>query len=238
MIPLFNNTASLPPDESSGTHYLLADNGLFLVQDTPLFRATTRVARRRDLRSAAPSIRLRLPRLPQPLLEEAYGFCLELFRRYESEAFASILYAPGSERFTLAIPAQRLTRYADGESHRTALGVRYETMTRPPGTVILGDIHSHGRYRAYFSPTDDHDDLNREGLHLVLGCLDRTEPDRCASFVTNRTRFALDPNAILEPFTLPIPPPESWLAQVTVETVPSPAWPRTTYGSTRGDHRP
>jgi PRTRC genetic system protein A len=235
MIPLFHNTAALPPGEPSGTHYLLAANGLFLVQDTPLFHALTRVTQRHDLQSASTSIHLRIPRLPQHLLEEAYGFFLEIFHRHQSEAFATILYAPASQRFTLAIPAQRLTQYADGQGHRTALGVWYDTVARPPGTVILGDIHSHGRLPAYFSHTDNHDDLTRDGLHLVIGCLHHGEPDLCASFVTNRTRFDLAQNDTLEPFNRPIPPPESWLAQITIETRPAPAWPSIAPLLTRGE---
>ncbi len=218
MIPLFQKTRALPPGPLPGTHYLLATNGLFLVQDTPLFHATTGLAPRRDLQPVTASLRLRIPPVPRQLLEEAYGFFLEVFRRYESEAFASILYEPDSATFSLAVPTQRLT-YADGWGGRMALGVHYDAMPRPPGLILLGDIHSHGSHRAFFSSTDDHDDLAREGLHLVLGCLHQTEPDVCVSVVTNRTRFNLTPSDVLEPFSAPIAPPETWLAQVTVEPV-------------------
>lgn len=219
MIPLFHKTAALSSDQLPGTHYLLAGNGLFLVQDTALFRATTRISRRHPLLPSEPSLQLRMPRIPTAVMEQAYGFFLEVFRRYQSEAFANILYAPDRAAFQLAVPPQQLTYYADGGSPRMVLGVRYESIAKPAGFMILGDLHSHGCHHAYFSSTDDHDDLNREGLHIVLGRLDQSTPDCCASFVTNRTRFDVDRTMILEPFTDPFPPPDSWLDRVIIEPV-------------------
>lgn len=219
MIPLFHKTLSLPSAHLPNSHYLLADNGLFLVQDTPLFRATTRIAQRPALLPAAPSLQLRIPRIPTSVMEQAYGFFLDVFRRHRSEALAQILYAPDRATFQLVIPTQRVTYYADGPSPRMALGVHYEPMAKPPGFLLLGDIHSHGCHHAYFSPADDLDDLTREGLHIVLGRLDMAEPDCCTSFVINRTRFDLDRNEILEPFATPLVPPDSWLERVAIEQI-------------------
>lgn len=219
MIPLFQKTPALSSTTLPSSHYLLASNGLFLVQDTALFRATTRVVQPHPLQPAAASLQLRIPRLPRQLLEEAYGFFLEVFRRHLGEAFAFILYAPERAAFSLAVPPQRLTYYAGGCGPRMALGVHYESISKPTGFVLLGDIHSHGCHHAYFSSTDDHDDLTREGLHIVLGRLDLAEPECYLSFVTNRTRFTLDRDTILEPFTQPLAPPDSWLDRVTIEKV-------------------
>lgn len=220
MIPLYQHTAVQAQRNLPATHYLLAANGVFLVQDTLLFHATTRVTHQPQLKPVAPSLHLRIPRLPRQLLEEAYGFFLELHRRYESEGFAFILYAPDRATFSLAVPPQRLTYYdVPGYGPRMSLGVHYDAIDRPAESLILGDIHSHGRHRAYFSSTDNHDDLTRNGLHLVIGCVDQAKADVCASFVTNGTRFTLSPTDVLEPFHLPIAPPQCWLDQVTAEPV-------------------
>jgi PRTRC genetic system protein A len=220
MIPLYHHTASHAQGNLPATHYLLAANGLFLVQDTLLFRATTRITHQPQLKPTAPSLQMRFPRLPQQLLEEAYGFFLELYRRYESEGFAFILYSPDQATFSLAVPSQRLTYYdVPGHGPRMALGVHYDAIERPAGSLVLGDIHSHGRHCAYFSSTDNHDDLTRNGLHLVMGNLHQALPDLCVSFVTNCTRFSLSPTDVLEPFHTPIAPPQCWLDQVTVEPV-------------------
>jgi len=219
MISLFQNTAAFSSTRTAGTHYLLASNGLFLVQDTPLFHATTHIARRHPLLPAEPSLALRIPRIPTAVMEQAYGFLLDVYRRHQSEALAQILYAPDRATFQLVVPPQRLTYYADGWTPRMALGVHYEPIAKPPGFILLGDIHSHGCHPAYFSNTDNHDDLTREGLHIVLGRLNQAEPDCCLSFVTNQTRFDLDRAATLEPFTKPLPPPDSWLDRVVIEKV-------------------
>jgi PRTRC genetic system protein A len=220
MIPLFQKTAALAAAQLPGTHYLLTGNGLFLVQDTGLFRATTRLVQARNLQPATASLQLRIPRVPRQLLEEAYGFFLEVFRRHQGEAFAFILYAPDRAAFSLAVPPQRLTYYdVPGWESRMAMGVHYEAIERPPGSVLLGDIHSHGRHPAYFSSTDDHDDLTRNGLHLVMGSLHQAAPDLCASFVTNRTRFDLAPSDVLEAFHRPLAAPQRWLDHVTIESL-------------------
>lgn len=220
MIPLFQKTAAFTATRPPATHYyLLASNGLFVVQDTALFRATTRIARRHPLLPAEPSLELRLPRIPTAVMEQAYGFFREVYRRHHGEALVQILYTPDRAAFQLVVPPQRLTYYADSRTPRIAMGVHYEPIAKPPGAIILGDIHSHGAHPAYFSHTDDHDDLDREGLHIVLGRLHSSEPDCCVSFVTNQTRFDLDRNAILEPFTTPLPPPASWLERVRIERV-------------------
>ena len=220
MIPLFQKTASLPSAHVPSTHYLLAGNGLFLVHDTVLFRATTRLAQRHPLLPSGPSLQLRIPRIPKAVMEQAYGFFLEVYRRHQGEAFAHILYDPKHSAFSLAVPPQRLTYYdVPGYGLRLSLGVHYEAIAKPTGFIIIGDIHSHGCHHAYFSCTDDHDDLTREGLHIVLGRLDQAQPDCCLSFVTNHTRFDLDQSATLEPFTVALPPPDVWLDRVMIEKV-------------------
>lgn len=238
MIPLYQNLSTFQSGLQQGSHYLWASNGLFLVQETPLFSATTRVPDRQELQPATAALQLRIPRLPRRVIEEVYGFFLEVYSRHQCEAFAFLLYTPDSASWSVAVPAQRLSRYANGVDYAIAIGVHYETIARPPGTVILGDIHSHGRHRAYFSATDTHDDLTHEGLHVVLGCLDHAEPDCCASFVTNRTRFNLNPSDVIESFTEAVPPPETWFSQITVDTTPALPWPSMTEKGMKGTNKP
>ncbi|MET3436036.1 PRTRC system protein A [Sphingomonas sp. 1185] len=48
----------------------------------------------------------------------------------------------------------------------------YQTPVPPPGWHVVCDVHSHGRLRSYFSPTDDADDAHATKVAIVIGRLD------------------------------------------------------------------
>jgi hypothetical protein len=61
---------------------------------------------------------------------------------------------------------------------------------------------------------DDQDEACENGLHIVIGHLDRQQPDMSVSFVASGTRFILRLEDAVEGFTTPRPPPSQWLQQV------------------------
>jgi PRTRC genetic system protein A len=70
----------------------------------------------------------------------------------------------------------RLFRYRSVQvlSHSPA-SITYVRPDLDPGEWLVGDIHSHARYPAGFSATDEVDDYGTLQLSLVLGSLDRSE---------------------------------------------------------------
>jgi hypothetical protein len=52
---------------------------------------------------------------------------------------------------------------------------------------------------------DDQDEACEDGLHIVIGHLDRQQPDMSVSFVASGTRFILRPEDAVEGFTTPRP---------------------------------
>jgi hypothetical protein len=213
MIPLYLKTGELtdPDDE---LYYLVAGNGVFLVKRSEVFTAITRVQDVAGLEVQTPALTLTIPKLPRSLMEKIYGFFDIVYRRWDGEAVVFLFYSPENGRFHVDAPPQTLVRRRTSSGWRTESHVEYKSLPRPEGFLWLGDVHSHCDLGAFFSATDDHDD-GQDGLRIVMGRLDRHQPDVCASFVTGGTRFELAAEDVIENFRGPVTPPPVWLERVS-----------------------
>ena len=54
--------------------------------------------------------------------------------------------------------------------------IEYERPKLQPGEELVVDLHSHGRMKAFFSDTDDSDDVGRVKVAAVFGEVDKTTP--------------------------------------------------------------
>jgi len=232
VIPLYADTPGLAePPES--LYYLVAANGTFLVNRSPLFTAVTAARSLPGLLCREPSIQLAFPRLPRQLMERIYGFFKSVYREWEGEAIVFLFYAPADRTFHVGVPPQTLYRHRAGDRWRTEGRVSYGYLARGQGLVKLGDAHSHGSATAFFSCRDDADDTTHDGLRIVLGQMDRRHPDVSVSFVTQGTRFLLRAADVIEDFSAALTPPRAWLRQVTCRRPGEPpeASPRSGGGS-------
>lgn len=213
MIPLYLKTTDLS-EPGDSTYYLLAANGAFLVKKAGLFSSVTEAKTVTGLQTQAPSVVLSFPKLPRDLIERIYGFFEFAYIRFDGEAVVFIYYSPERGEFHVDAPPQKLTRYRTHRGWRTEGKVEYSSISRPSGFLKLGDAHSHGDSPAFFSSVDDRDD-GEDGLRVVMGNLDRAQPDVRVSFIANGTRFRLEASDVLEDFTSPVPPPETWTCRIT-----------------------
>ena len=212
MIPFYMKTADFT-EPSDSLYYLLASNGIFLVNNNDLFRSVTVAPGIAGLRSQEPVASLSFPKLPKDLIEQVYGFFAFVFRKWGGEAVAFLYYSPESGRFHVGIPPQKIFRYRGLREWRTEGRVEYGYLPRPASFLKIGDIHSHPDTSAFFSLTDDYDD-SEDGLRMVMGNLNRRPPDVRVSFVAGGTRFRLRPEDVLESFGDPVAPPPEWTSQV------------------------
>ena len=150
-----------PPRRGLAYDYVLAGDGLYLVARNRYLdvRVPVAVVPVRGLPPLYPSVTLRTGRLPA----EIWGQIVAVARawsRHGQEVLCTVGYDDTSG-YRLALPRQ----VAGPEA------VCY----RPVGEAVL-EIHSHCRYPAQFSPTDDGDE---QGLRLygVLGRLDGVCPE-------------------------------------------------------------
>jgi len=200
----------------SPLHYVVAGNGLFQVRRGTGYRAVLRVASIPGLESEQERLEFDFPRLPSALVEQVLGFFREVWRLHRSEAIALLFY-DGASQFRAVVPRQRCWGWENsGGLQRAFHGVHYEIPPRPEGYVRFGSVHSHGDLPAYASEVDEDDErLQGDGLHVVLGDVDRPSCSRSAAFVVGGARFALHSDDVLEPIRARAEThPPQWLAQI------------------------
>lgn len=206
---------------SHPTHYIVAENGLFLVRETPLFSASVPAAGVPGMQPHTTSLVLHFPRLPDSLLEQAMGFFRHAHEQWRGEAIVIIFYAlpKGDEpgRFLLRAPPQTIRGRKVYGRFQADLRLDYTACEKPgPDYVKLGTFHSHSDVSAVHSQIDAHDELYESGLHITAGYVNSSLPDFEASFVVGRTRFALSVDRVLPPFRGIRRPPKEWIKQITV----------------------
>jgi hypothetical protein len=199
-------------------YYQVAANGLFLVRDTPLYRATTRVTTGvPGLHPSREELVVRFPPLPVALVEPILAFFREVYERWTGEAIVLLFLCPESGEYRALVPPQEIPGYRDAWGRpRAYLRLRYGSVARPEGFVRFGSIHSHAELPAGASCTDLEDEEHGDGLHVVYGRIDRDAPARSAACVVSGRRFDLEPELVVPECRVPdTPAPREWLEQVS-----------------------
>lgn len=133
------------------TQYVSADQ-LLVPIDTPLT----------GLRLADYSpqpVRFKLPRIPGHLLREALA---DARQNIDLEFMYQFRFDATTHRWTVTRPEQ--------DQSRAHVGYSFD----PAGIVV--DLHSHNRMPAFFSPTDDRDELGGR-FYAVMGHLEQEPPE-------------------------------------------------------------
>lgn len=107
------------------------------------------------------------PLIPSEIVFQILAFFREVYKEHKSEAYASLWMNPETLEWKVGIPEQQVS----------AGGVSYEAQPQiEDGFVYMGDIHSHAGMGASHSGVDDADefkDVQRNGIHITIGNLDR-----------------------------------------------------------------
>jgi hypothetical protein len=99
------------------------------------------------------------------------------------------------------------------------MDVAYETPLQPPRNhLLVGDIHSHADMDAYASHQDRTDELHRDGVHVVVGRVDRDPPQFHLAFAVDGQRFRLGFDSFLSGYRRRRRVvPQAWLDNVDVQ---------------------
>lgn len=159
LVPRFG---ALAPMERSGERLLIAANGIFLEIVRPWLRVVRRLGTF-QYRTAIPYgeavevTELRCERIPAGLIGE---FAAMARAAHPKETGGWVVWNAASLEFRL-VPVGIL-EHSGGH-------LKYERPVVAAGDVLVVDCHSHGRYPAYFSATDDDDDQHDVKFAFVLG---------------------------------------------------------------------
>jgi PRTRC genetic system protein A len=202
-------TASLPA-------FVVARDGLYLRKRSLLGLSQTKVGRVAHLPEGKEFVDYALPKVPADLMARAAGFFRAVYRLHRTEAAVLLVWHTGS--FDLAVPEQKVS----------SVSVTFDVsdVDLPAGSRLVGTMHSHGGFTAYASTTDEDDEAELDGLHVVVGDFDRRRVGYSAAIVVDGVRFHRKTGQLIERPRRLVEPPEDWLGKVKL--APPPRRPKTT----------
>ncbi len=191
--------------------FVVARDGVYLRKRTLLGTSQTRTGRIAHLPEERETLDYALPPVPTDVMARAVGLFRAVYRLHRTEAAALLLWRDGS--FDLAVPEQRVSP--------VTVKFAISDVDLPAGSRLVGTIHSHGGFGAYASSTDEDDEAGLDGLHVVVGDLDRRSTAYAAAVVVDGVRFRLPLGRLLERPRRFAEPPADWLARVRVAPAPT-----------------
>jgi hypothetical protein len=230
-IPIYLKTSADMPRPRDPEYYLLTQDGMFICRNHPFFRSDVKTKRPvRSLARHEAACQLNYPRLGQAALEYILGFFDKVFKVHGSESVVLLLWDMERKRYRLHVPEQEATVWESYNGLRSPLDVKYTLPKALPARhLLIGDIHCHGDIGAYASWTDQEDEFYRDGVHIIVGHIDRDPPAFHAEVTVDGARFPLPLSAIFRGYqhrrTLI---PDEWLRKVKIK-VDRPRF--TSYGS-------
>lgn len=152
----------IEPMASAGERLLVAENGVFLEISLPWISLVRRVA---SFTAAIPipygctieHTELICGRVPEELIGE---FVAMARAAHPKETGAWIVWCTRTHQFRL-LPVLILSNSSGS--------LKYDRPERHDDEVLVIDCHSHGRYPAFFSTTDNEDDMHDIKFSLVVG---------------------------------------------------------------------
>lgn len=173
-----------------------------------------------NLVDVEPSFNPSFKRIPGELWMKVVEFYTLVFDKFESEAAVLLLYNPDTQEWDVLTPKQTVTgAHATYNLDQAAME---DPRLSSGGYNIVGTSHSHGSMPAFWSGTDDQDELKFDGIHITVGKVN-SKPTYAASIVFAGLRFETKISDLVD---MPEPAeinPEmaAWMSQVAKPTPPA-----------------
>ncbi|NJD27919.1 MAG: hypothetical protein FIA92_06435 [Chloroflexi bacterium] len=208
MFPILEAGPSL--DRAPLPAFVVARDGLYLRKRSLLGVSQTKVGRVAHLPEGKEFVDYALPKVPADLMARAVGFFRAIYRLHKTEAAVLLLWRDGS--FDLAVPDQKVS----------SVSVKFDVSDGElsVGSRLVGTIHSHGGFTAYASSTDEDDEAELDGLHVVVGDFDRRRLGYSAAIVVDGIRFTLKIGQLIARPRRLVEPPDDWLRKVKLAPPP------------------
>jgi hypothetical protein len=202
MFPILEAGSSL--ESAKLPAFVVARDGLYLRKRSLLGLSQTKVGRIAHLPEGQEFVDYALPKVPSDLMARAVGFFRAVYRLHRTEAAVLLVWLDAG--FDLVVPAQKVS----------SVSVKFDLADGdvPSGGRLVGTIHSHGGFGAYASSTDEDDEAELDGLHVVVGDFDRRRLGYSAAIVVDGIRFHLKTGLLLERPRRFTEPPDEWLHRV------------------------
>jgi proteasome lid subunit RPN8/RPN11 len=151
-------------------------------------------------------------------LEYVVGFFNEAYVRCGAEAIVLVFWDMRRKRYWLCVPPQKASVWQSQSGVPYAIDVTYDAPTSlPPDHLVVGDIHSHADLNAYSSYVDTNDEQYRDGVHIVVGRVDREPPEFHLEMTVDGFRFPLKFGQFFKGYgSRRLNVPKAWLRQVKI----------------------
>ena len=132
-------------------------------------------------------------KLPQNIYDVIVSFFLLISERMNCSEVGVLLLRDlkTKQQYKVIVPEQRVTKASvvtDNSKYIDLLTGKEGTVFPPPGWAVCGTAHSHGNFSAFYSQTDQNDELGMPGLHFVVGKLAANSHESVFSIVTTNGR--------------------------------------------------
>ncbi len=184
------------PKPEDAFFYELAANGLFIHKRMPFWDAVVPVEKISSLEPKDPQLELKLPAIPEELVQSVVRFFAWIFKKQHTEVAALIWYNGNDKKYLITIPKQTVG----------SASISYDTRDefkepRIEGYCLVGTFHSHCSMSAFHSCVDKKDEESFDGIHFTFGDFsdskDAMDISISAQAAINGTRFKLDPTDYL-----------------------------------------
>ena len=184
--------------------FVVARDGLYLRKRSLLGLSQVQVDEVAHLPPAREYLEYALPKVPASLIGQVLGLFRAIWARQKTEALALLTW--DGSAFGLIVPEQR--------AGTASVKHRLEATEVPSGTQLVGSIHSHGALSAGASLTDEADEADFDGIHVVVGDVDERRPSYSAAIVIDGRRFGCRTSLVFGRPRRFIEPPAAWLERV------------------------
>lgn len=170
-------------------HVLAARNGVYEVRKTPVGLFSRKISEKPEEVCGPDSwqegVILNYPKIPVAVLYEV----LKIFRSFcPYEVMAYICWE--KDHYCIVLPEQEVSKE----------NIAYQKITPlifEPGKLPVLELHSHGRGKAFFSVTDDMDEV-ATGLYGVLGRVDTDKPEMLLRYSCGGVYKNIPPKQVFE----------------------------------------
>ncbi len=201
------------PKPEDDFFYELAAGGLLLHKKMPYWNAVVPVDKISALEPKEPQLELKLPTIPEEIVQSVVRFFAWVFRKQHTEVAALLWYNGSDKTYSITIPKQTV---GSGSIDYNISDEFKES--RALGYCLVGTFHSHCSMSAFHSCVDKKDEESFDGVHFTFGDFsyskDALEISISAQAAINGARFKLNPvdylggiesagKATKDPFTSP-----------------------------------
>lgn len=194
--PVYYAGQQIPPDQQY--YYLVGKEGIYLHKTNRFYRATIKVdgiaglGKVKEQLALVPSFKM----IPWKIIKQALTFFRAVYAKHKAEGIVLLGFDKKKLEWYL-IPVEQEVQGAH---------VDYKVKG---ANGAVGTIHSHPTFSAFYSGTDDHDDNQFDGIHIVLGSITDEMPKIEVSAMVNGTRFTFEPEQVISDIPKPIEKDES-----------------------------